>query len=165
MPWLRTGFVAGCLACAWYWLEYRLGFHTVHFEAGRYTRYAPLAILLLSLFAMFRRRWRRPGPAPALAEQLNAGVQASLVAGGITCCFLVIYSQQFNPGWIDPMLEWNVVRMRAAQVEEPAIRAWIVRWRQATSPAGLFTFLVAGSTLIGTLFSLALALLFRRGSR
>ncbi len=162
----KYGLITGAGVCLWLAAEYLLGFHTTHVAIGEYSSYFSNLILLAVLFLLLKQKQSaQPGDPLSLRQGVNAGVFTSFIAAVIVYCFLVAYSQFFNPGWLDYPLDWKVAQWRAQGVTEIDIRKEITFYRLANSPAGLIATLVARMTLLGGIFAVGLTLLVRRMPR
>ncbi len=165
-PELKYGLIAGVGVCLWIMGEFLLGFHTTRLEIGAYSGYFSCIIPLVTLFVMLKgKRDRTPGGHLAYWPAIKSGLHAAFISGAIIYAFMVVYGNFINPGWLDQALDWRVARLRAGGVAETAIREEIKVYRQLNSPVGCLISIVAGTTVMGGIFSAGLALLLRRRPR
>lgn len=165
-PELKYGLISGVGVCAWIMGEYLLGFHTTRLEVGAYTGYFSCLIPLATLFLLLKdKRDQAPDGRLNYWPALKSGLHAAFISGAIVYGFMVVYNHFINPGWLDLALDWRVARLRTDGIAETAIREEIKLYRQLNSPVGCLISIVAGTTVMGGIFSLGLTLLLRRRPR
>lgn len=165
-PELKYGLISGIGVCGWIMGEYLLGFHTTRLEIGAYSGYFSCLIPLATLFVLLKgKRDQSPDGRLNYWPALKSGLHAAFIAGAIVYGFMVVYNHFINPGWLDLALDWRVAQLRAGGIAETAIREEIKLYRQLNSPIGLLISIVAGTTVMGGIFSAGLTLLLRRWPR
>ncbi len=161
-PEVKYGLLAGAGIGAWTTLEYLAGFHTTHLAVGEYTGYGATLIPLTTLFLLLKgKAATAPEGRLTLWQGVNAGLASSLIAALVVYVYLLSYDLFINPGWLDHALEWQVAQLRAAGVDEPAIREEITFQRRTRTPFGLAATTLVGQTLLGACLSLILTFLIR----
>ncbi|HVU15831.1 MAG TPA: DUF4199 domain-containing protein [Candidatus Didemnitutus sp.] len=155
-PEFRYGLIAGAGLCLWTLLEFVLGLHTVHFNAGEISGYLAGIVPFVCLWLLLRRRQRELGPLFSIWVGLFSGVICSIVAAVVVYAFMVAYDLYLNPGWLDIALKNRVDAWRAAHIDEVEIRRMITAIRNTQSPIGLLVTYLGGVTLLGTLMTLVI---------
>lgn len=165
-PEIKYGLITGAGVCLWIIAEYLLGFHTTRLEIGEYSGFFSTLVPVVTLFLLLKgKREAAADGRLGLGQGVCSGLFASFIAALIVYCFMFVYNQFINPGWLDNTLDWKVAQMRAQGLAEIDIRKEITFYRQANSPAGLIVTTLVGMTLMGAIFSLGLTLLLRRQPR
>ena len=165
-PELKCGLITGAGVCLWIMGEYLLGFHTTHLEIGAYSGFFSAIIPLVTLFRMLKaQRDAVPDGRLGVWPGVKSGLHAAFISGVIVYGFMLAYNQFINPGWLDHALDWQVAQLRTEGVAESAIREEIKTYRQLNGPVGCLISIVAGTTVMGGIFSAGLPLLLRRGPR
>jgi hypothetical protein len=165
-PELKYGLIAGAGVCAWIMGEFLLGFHTTRLAIGAYSGYFSCLIPLAALFLLLKgKRDQSPDGRLNYWPALKSGLHAAFISGAIVYGFMVVYNHFINPGWLDLALDWRVANLRADGIAETAIREEITLYRQLNSPIGCLVSIVAGTTVMGGIFSAGLTLLLRRWPR
>lgn len=162
-PELKYGLIAGAGVCLWIMGEFLLGFHTTRLEIGAYSGYFSCLVPLVTLFVLLKsKRDQTPDGRLGLWPGIKSGLHAAFISGAIVYAFMVAYNHFINPGWLDLALDWRVAQLRADGIAETAIREEIKVYRQLNSPVGCLISIVAGTTVMGGIFSAGLTLLLRR---
>ncbi|MDB6114400.1 MAG: hypothetical protein JWQ62_1345 [Lacunisphaera sp.] len=160
-PETKYGLLIGAGFCLWNLADFALGFHTRRFDLGEYADYCSAIVPCMLLTFLLLQRRRESGGI-TLGQGVRSGAQASLLGGVILYLFMLVYNRFINPGWMDAALDWKVAQMRAQDVTEFAIRDHIDWYRKLDSPLGCFLSLVAGSVVLGALYSFLFTLVLRR---
>lgn len=107
---LRAGLLLGLLRTIWTAVEHLLGVRTEHLE---WVEPSYGTFLLVGTPLVWVMLWRSTRHIPNLTppkrtETLGAGLLAGLVSGCIHVATFALYTEWFNPKFLDAFIAWNV---------------------------------------------------------
>ena len=107
---LRAGLLLGLLRTIWMAVEHLLGVRTEHLKWVEPSYGTFLLVGIPLVWVMLWRSTRHiPNlPPPKRTETLGAGLLAGLVSGCIHVASFALYTEWFNPKFLDAFITWNV---------------------------------------------------------
>ena len=160
---IKFGLIAGIGVILWVMAEYFLGFHTTRFEIGRYSGYFSSLIPIAALYvALKTRRDKEQAGFLTIKQGVQSGFVISLIASVIITLFFLIYNNYINPEWIKLAMAWEKQQMLQHGASQAEIAAKMKQLEAMNSPMAQVLWGLVGTTGMGTLFSLVIAIVLKR---
>jgi hypothetical protein len=158
---IKYGVGFGLATCTWTLIEYALGFHTTHIAAGQVSSYVAL-VLPLAFVVLAGLAARREAGALTFTRALGVALVVMLVGDTITTPFLWAYHHFILPDWLERLTDYERAKMLLAGTAPADVDRKLAAMAVANSTRAQIVGGLVGSTVLGFVIGVPMALLLRR---